>query len=318
MHYNNEKIGNQEASTLLDFHRFVLFFSYNWDEKWFLKSEVELEHNLVEEGQGALELEQAYVNYHHADYLGIQAGVLLPSIGLINEYHEPPLFFGVERPEYHNRIIPTTWFGNGAAIYGNYSGFDYKFTLLEGLNSDKFNSSSGIRNGREEGFKPNADRLLYNFRLDYLNFPGLKIGSSISYNDAKGDSTNIPITIIEFHARYDANNLISVFESGNISFGKGNIETARGFYFDIGYNFASFIDWNAKLIPFLRYSDTNTASEVVNNSNLEEAFHIKQWMVGLSFYPIDQVVFKVDYGQRTRDSDDQKTKLFNLGVGYMF
>lgn len=318
MHYNNEKLDNQDANTQLDFHRFVLFFGYNWNEKWSFKSEVELEHNLVEEGQGALELEQAYVNYHHADYLGIQAGVLLPSVGLINEYHEPPLFFGVERPEYHNRIIPTTWFGNGAAVYGNYSGLDYKFTVLEGLNSDKFNNSTGIRAGREAGFKPKANRLLYNFRLDYLNIPGLKIGSSISYNDAKGDSTNIPVTIFEFHAKYDANNLISVFEFGNISFDEGNIETARGYYFDLGYNISSLIDWTPKLIPFFRYSDTNTASEVISGGSLEEAFHLRQWMIGLSFKPIDQVVFKVDYSHRTRESDDNQTKLFNLGVGYMF
>lgn len=318
LHYNNEKIENQERNTLLDFHRFVLFFGYNWNEKWSFKSEAELEHNLVSEGEGELELEQAYINYHHADYLGIQAGVILPSIGLINEYHEPPLFFGVERPQYHNRIIPTTWFGNGAAVYGNYLGFDYKFTVLEGLNSDKFSNSSGVRGGREKGFRPSADRLLYNFRLDYLNIPGLKIGSSISYNDAKGDSTNIPITIIEFHAKYDAYDLISVFEYGNISFGNGNIENARGFYFDLGYNFASFLNWGVKLIPFFRYSDTNTASEVINNTNLEELFHFKEWMIGLSFKPIDQVVFKVDYSHITRESDNQKTKLFNLGVGYMF
>jgi len=155
-------------------------------------------------------------------------------------------------------------------------------------------------------------------KLDYLNIPGLKIGSSISYNDAKGDSTNIPVTIIEFHAKYDANDLISVFEFGNISFGNGNVETARGFYFDLGYNFASILHWNAKLIPFFRYSDTNTASEVITNTNLEESFHFKEWMIGLSFKPIDQVVLKVDYSQITRESDDQRTKLFNLGVGYMF
>lgn len=318
LHYNNETVEGQPTKTMLDFHRFVLFFSYNWNDKWSFKSEVELEHNFVQSGQGELELEQAYINYHHDDYLGFQVGVVLPSIGFINENHEPPLFFGVERPEYHIRIIPTTWFGNGAALYGQYSGFNYKFVVMEGLNSDKFTASSGIRAGREKGYKPEADRLLYNLRIDYENIPGLRFGSSVSYNDAKGDSTNIPVSILEFHAKYQTSNLYSVFEIGYIGYDQSNVESSFGYYFDLGYNVASLVDWNSKLIPFIRYSDTNTASDVISNENLEKAYRLKQWMIGLSFEPISQIVFKLDYGQRIRELDNQKTTLFNLGAGYMF
>jgi len=106
LHYNQESKDNGPTAKSIDFHRFVWFLGYAWSEKWSFKSEVELEHNFVQGGQGELELEQAYINYHHADWFGFQVGVVLPSIGLINEYHEPPLFYGVERPEYNNRIIP--------------------------------------------------------------------------------------------------------------------------------------------------------------------------------------------------------------------
>ena len=318
LHYNNEKTAEQDVKTMLDFHRFVLFFGYNWNEKWSFKSEVELEHNFVQSGQGELELEQAYINYHHDDYFGFQAGVILPSIGLINENHEPPLFFGVERPDYHNRIIPTTWFGNGAAIYGNFNGLDYKFTVLEGLNSDKFSASNGIRNGREKGYRPKADRLLYNARVDYLNFQGLRFGASYTYNDAKGDSTNIPVSILELHVKYEANNIYSVFEIGNIGYKNRSIESSLGYYFDLGYDIASIIDWDVELIPFFRYSDTNTSANVNDNSVSEEQYHFTQFMVGLSFKPISQIVFKVDYSHRNRESDNQKIVLFNLGLGYMF
>jgi hypothetical protein len=41
-------------------------------------------------------------------------------------------------------------------------------------------------------------------------------------------------------------------------------------------------------------------------------------MVGLNFLPIDQVVFKVDYGKKTVELGSVTTDLFNLGVGYMF
>lgn len=318
LHYNNEKIGSSPSKSIWDFHRFVLFFGYSWSEKWSFKSEVELEHNFVKNGQGELELEQAYVNYHHSDLLGFNVGIILPSIGLINEFHEPPLFFGTERPVYHNLIIPTTWFGSGASIYGNYNGFDYRLTLFETLNSDKFSLSQGIRPGRMKGYKTDASRFLYSVKLDYLNFPGLKVGGSLSFNNAKGDSTNIDVTISEFHAKYDANNIIAVFEFGNINYNSGELKASRGYYFDLGYNVASIFDLSTKIIPFVRYSDINTAAETLSGGDNEKLYHFTEWMIGLNIKPIEQVVFKIDYSEQTRKLDDRKSKFINFGVGYMF
>ena len=63
-HYNSAKVGEADASKKMDFHRFIIYYGYNWTEKWSFKSEVELEHNYVKDGNGELELEQAYINYH--------------------------------------------------------------------------------------------------------------------------------------------------------------------------------------------------------------------------------------------------------------
>jgi len=41
-------------------------------------------------------------------------------------------------------------------------------------------------------------------------------------------------------------------------------------------------------------------------------------MVGINFLPIDQVVFKVDYSEKQAELGTIKSKMFNLGVGYMF
>ena len=318
LHYNNEKIGNNPSRAIWDFHRFVLFFGYSWSEKWSFKSEVELEHNFVKNGQGELELEQAYVNYHHSDLFGFNAGIILPSIGLINEYHEPPLFFGTERPVYHNLIIPTTWFGSGASFYGNISGFDYRLMLFETLNSDKFTLSQGIRGGRMKGYKTDASRFLYSARLDYLNIPGLKIGASFSFNNAKGDSTNVDVTIIEFHTKYEAHNLTTIFEFGNISYNSGELRASRGYYFDLGYNVASFFQLNTKIIPFIRYSDINTAAETFSGGDNEKMYHFNEWMIGLNVKPSDNIVFKVDYSEQVRKLDDRRSKFINFGLGYMF
>ncbi len=318
LHFNHEVTDNKPLKQILDFHRFVTFIGFSWNDQWSFHSEVELEHNYVEGGDGEIELEQAYVNYHYADWLGFQAGVVLPSVGLINEIHEPPLFFGVERPDYNTRIIPTTWFGNGIAFYGKINSFDYKLTIMEGLNSDKFSESNAIRDGRRKGFKADAKNLLYNLRIDYLGFSNLKIGGSLTYNKASGDTSTNKIYLYELHGRYQTNNLDIIFEYGNINYEKYNLQRSTGFYVDLGYNIGSFFNWDTKVIPFIRYSDYNTAAKTKSGGDSEKRNHFTYWMAGLSVKPIDYIVFKLDYGIRKRELGNEKTTLFNIGVGYMF
>ena len=320
LHYNWAKKDGGDASKVLDFHRFVMFYSHSWTEKWSIKSEVELEHNFVKGGEGELELEQAYVNYHHAEHFGFQVGVVLPSVGLINEYHEPPLFLSVERPDYAKNIIPTTWFGNGMAFYGMHKQFNYKVVVMEGLNGAKFSNSSGIRSGRQKGFNANAEALLYNARLDFTGVPGLRTGVSYSYNNAFVDSdTRNAINITEFHAKYDANNIYSVFEMGSISYNEGALEASFGYYFDLGYNIGSlFKGTQARIIPWFRWTDYNAASGTATGGDSEKANHYKKWLIGLTVRPIQEVVFKIDFGINEKELGKVETKVFNLGVGYMF
>ncbi len=317
LHYNY-KNHNDDITKTLDFHRFVLFFGYSFSEKWTFISEVEIEHNYVTDGQGELSLEQAYLDYHLQDYLGFRGGVLLASVGLINENHEPVLFFGVERPSYNKYIIPTTWFGNGFSIYGSLSGFDYKLNIMEGLNSDKFSNSGGIRGGRQKGYKSDASAMMYNLNINYYGFSGLKLGGSIVYNDAIGDTSNIPFTLIEVHADYRKNGFVLIGELGNISYQNSNLEQSLGYYFDFGYDFSRLFNWEWQTIPFIRYTDYNTAASTINGGDELLANHHKAWMVGISVLPLNNVVLKADYSVDRVELDLEKTEYFNLGIGYRF
>jgi hypothetical protein len=318
LHFNNSKNQVKEWRSQLDFHRFVLYVGHAWSEQWSLNAELELEHNIVGDNKGDLQLEQAFINYNHSQYFAVQAGVILVSSGLINEYHEPNRFFGVERPEYQKVIIPTTWFGNGIGTYGNALGFEYKIILMEGLNSDGFSASSGIRGGRQKGFKVEANNPLFNTRLDYISIPGLRFGASYVYNEAKGDSISSNINLIEFHANYSANSIYAVFEIGNISYSNQEIEASRGFYFDLGYNIASLFDCNSKIIPFFRFSDINTAAKTKSGGDLEKKYRLTSWFLGINYLPIESVVIKIDYGENTYELGSEKTKLLNFGFGYVF
>ncbi len=318
LHYNNNTFDTKKAEKRFDFHRFVLFFSHSFSEKWSFKAELELEHNFVSGGNGELELEQAYVSYLPYNYLGFRAGVVLAPVGIINEIHEPPTFFGVERPEYHNAIIPATWFGNGASIFGSYKGFEYTFNVMEGLNSEKFTPAGAIRGGRKKGYIADATDLMYTLRADYNVSSALKAGASVTYNKARGDSSTIEFNLIELHAKYNKNGLHAVAEGAMINYNRGPVESSTGYYFDLGYDVNRLIKSDWQIIPFVRYSFYNTASAVRNTALISDSFAYTQIMIGVNILPLENVVLKADFSSKKRKSNDEETKSFNLGIGYMF
>lgn len=322
LHYNYQQQESKEVSKVLDFHRFVLFFGYNFTETWSFRSEVELEHNLVDGNSGELELEQAYVNYSPSQFIGARAGVVLNSVGLLNEVHEPPTFFGVERPEYQKVIVPTTWFGNGGAIFGYHKGFDYILTIMEGLDADKLTqeniAKNGIRSARNKGFKSNAHSMLVNGRLNYTGIGGLLVGGSYSYNNTIGDSLYNKIGVSELHAKLNIHSFYFTAEIGHISYSEGDIQSSFGYYADFGYDIGEWFNLRFQLIPFVQYTNYNTVSSSRSGGEIEMANNISKYMVGINTLLINQIVLKVDYGIETIQLDNEKTKYFNLGIGYMF
>jgi len=97
--YNNPE--NQNAE--IDVQRLVLLFGYKFDDRVQFVTEIEFEH--VKE----VYVEQAFVNYNLTQGLNIRAGLMLVPMGIVNEFHEPTIFNGVERPNLDKYIIPTTW-----------------------------------------------------------------------------------------------------------------------------------------------------------------------------------------------------------------
>ena len=313
LHYNRAQNGDDDATTKLDFHRFIIYYGYNWTEEWSFKSEVELEHNFVSGGNGELELEQAFVNYH-SNLFGFQAGVILPSVGLINEYHEPPLFISVERPEYSKYVIPTTWFGNGFALYGSMFGLNMRFVLMEDMEGEGI--GAGIRSGRGKGYKTTAYDWVKNISVNYTGIAGLRIAGSYTMNNAPIDNnpdSTVSFGLGEFNLKYDANNIYAVMEYGNISYenNPSSYTSSGGYYLDLGYNVAGFVGLEGKLIPWFRYSDYNRG-----NDDADKHYTIQRF--GLTYWPISSVAFKFDYGtHQTESAADAKTQI-NVGVGYNF
>ena len=106
--YNKPENLNAE----IDIQRLVLLFGYKFDERVQFVTEIEFEH--VKE----VYVEQAFVNYNLTQGLNIRAGLMLVPMGIINEFHEPTIFNGVERPSLDKYIIPTTWREIGIGLSG--------------------------------------------------------------------------------------------------------------------------------------------------------------------------------------------------------
>jgi len=202
----------------IDFHRFVLLFGHEFNERVRFFSELELEHSLAGDGQpGEIELEQAYVEFALNDSTSALGGLFLLPLGILNETHEPPTFYGVERNSVENVIIPSTWWEAGAALNwweagaalnGNFAnGLSWDFALHSGLaiptdGGDAFR----VRSGRQKVAKADASDPAYTGRLKYTGVPGLELAASYQYQadpsqvaDDGLDSGNLFTT----HAIYD-------------------------------------------------------------------------------------------------------------------
>ena len=147
--YNNKEDSSTPAE--IDVQRLVMLFAYKFDDRTSFVTEIEFEH--VKE----VYVEQAFTNYSVADGLNLRGGLMLVPMGIVNEYHEPTTFNGVERPSLDNKIVPTTWREIGISVSGriNSASIRYQAYLMNGFlsygESHKLRGSDGLRKGRQKG-----------------------------------------------------------------------------------------------------------------------------------------------------------------------
>lgn len=202
----NEPEGAKKG--IMDVHRMVLLFGYNFSEKAQFFTEIEYEH--VKE----VYVEQAFVNYSVSNLLNVKAGLMLVPMGIINEYHESPTFFGVERPSVDHNIVPTTWREIGVGISGKFNQdlpLKYQLYLFNGFKSDGLRGKDGLRKGRQKGAESVFSSPTFSAKLDYYGIKGLRLGLSGYFGQTQTASENpvdgetVSVSMIGFDARYTNN-----------------------------------------------------------------------------------------------------------------
>ena len=315
LHYNNLEFPDGTKFKELDFHRFVLFFGYDFSDSIRFHSELELEHSIAGDGQnGEIELEQAYIEFDLTENMEAKGGLFLIPVGILNETHEPTTFYGVERNPVERNIIPTTWWEGGAALTGRFggSGLSYDLAITSGLDG-----GTSVRGGRQKVSEATANDLAYTGRLKYTGLPGLELAGTAQYQSDMTQSADPNINdgvLLSTHAIWNISQfqVRALYASWDIDVTSNASATDQAKDKQDGY----YLEGSWKFIPstgvFARYDAWDNGGV----GDTEET----QTSVGLNYWPHEGVVIKFDYQKQdhgaVNEADEQDG--FNIGLGYAF
>ncbi len=321
---NGAPSGRTDQADLL---RAVVYFGYKWNDRLLFNSEVEFEHGGEEVG-----VEFAYLDYLWKPQANLRGGLLLVPMGFVNELHEPTVYHGAKRPDVERQILPSTWRENGLGLYGDVGPITYRTYLLNGFDASGF-TASGLRGGRQNGAEAKAERFAWVGRADYTAVPGLLAGVSAYVGEAgQGEGAAVGTQIIEGHVEWKRNGFelralgvqadlddvaklnVELGLSGNRSVG----ERLVGGYLQAAYDlFTLFPQGEQALLPFARFESFDTQDRVPVGFAKSPANDLDVLTLGLSYKPIPQMVFKLDYQDYDNGAGTGIDQL-NVAFGYVF
>lgn len=344
--FNQPFIKDQRNNATLDVHRMVLLFGYQYNAKLSFLTEIEMEH--VSE----VYVEQAYLNYSFSSLLNFRAGLILIPMGIINEYHEPPTYNGVERPMLDTRIVPSTWREIGAGFTGNLiqANLSYQVYVVNGFasyNGDALlNGTDALRKGRQKGAESFMSHPNLSAKINYFGISGLDIGLSgyfgktqstlykgISPNNnlamARADSSVVDIKMVAVDYRFSLKqfrskaqvtySLIGNTLEYNQFTGKDLGSALLGYYGEVSYVIPINVQNQQHAIePFVRYEHFNTHFAVhqgltPNKANAYDGLGIG---IGYRFHP--NAAIKADYIFYKKLSETDLSGVYSMGVGISF
>ena len=96
-----------------------------------------------------------------------------------------------------------------------------------------------------------------------------------------------------------------------------------GWYLEAAYHFwpEKFIKGklaDSDAVAFVRYDSYDTQKEMPSGTAADDAFDRNDVTVGVSFYPVSNLVVKADYQFREHEGSGECADGFNLGVGWEF
>lgn len=345
-HYNAPIESGKVQNGKGDLHRVILFMGYKFNSKLQFFSEIEFEH--VKE----VYVEQAFINYSFNSALNFKTGVILIPMGYVNEFHEPTLFNGVERPTVDKTIIPTTWRELGFGIHGlaKKANIKYQLYVVNGFNGydngAKISGSGGVRSARQKAAEVIIRKPSLTGKVTFYGIEGLHLSASAYYgqsetslynsvdvNDpvaiATADSSIVGIGMASLNAEYKLNDFkfravgvltsLSNTDQYNTFTNSSVASQMMGYYGEASYDIRIKNGQNfPKFIPFIRYENFDTHFKVNSNITRNDSYSREILTGGLGFQLTPGTIFKADYQWWKTASSSNPTGLFNLGFGFWF
>ncbi len=340
---------HQTENTKADLARAVFSLGYRFDDKTRLISEFESEHAVTSsQDSGEFEVEQFYIDHQVNNSIGIKSGLFLIRTGLINESHEPPRFYGVQRNFVETLIIPSTWREGGMGVHGTtQAGLGWDAGITTGMSmggweinpevprfttADDLKDAGPFQATHQELSNAGAQHLSHYAALNYKGITGLTLGGSLfngNMGKLQADTPDQTATLWELHTRWTKGNadISALYAQGRIS----NTEEVNQLYpgatnlipakFFGSYIQAAYTVWQQNeyhLTPYVRWENFNLADEikgVATGASDGRTPTERVFTYGASFYLNPQVVVKMDFQTFKENSDFNR---LNLGLGLEF
>jgi len=345
-----------DFQTRANLRRLVLFVAAHLSDKIELYTEFEWENAIAcQSCNGSVEVEQSIIDWHlYKEAVTLRAGLVLVPMGIINQWHEPPIFNGVDRPSFDSVIIPSTWRELGVGFTGRFlDKFQYELYVTTPLDPTRM-GPDGFISARTLGSLARADSAAVTGRLEYEPILGLILGGSFyasdvgpngDFYDANGNelSLHLPIAGYEFDARIkrigiearviwsqffmpNAADLMQTYrENGSEYF--PNVATTgpiplrtHGGYVEFGYDVLfPFHKTSQAFVPFVRAEMYDTQAKVPQayEDETNPALDVQELTMGVSYRPIPNYVLKFDVQLRDRRLGYDDLQI-NGGMGFMF
>ena len=259
-------------------------------------------------------------------------------VGILNERHEPPVYYGVERTFVDTVIVPSTWFEVGAGIHGEVGhGWRYRLFVTSPLNALEFSAAEGIRNGRQKGSETNIGRAALTGRAEYVGVRGLTAGVSFWTGKSGFDlrpRLDVPVHLVEADARYTRDRLELRGQFAHVTIDNAaqlndaiarttgidpNIASAlRGAYAEASYRVVEGQRWGDVGV-FARYENYDTQFRMPAGTAPILAFDRDAWVMGATYWPDPDIAVKVDYVvARNQSGVVRAPNALNIGLGWWF
>lgn len=321
LHYNNlDAVDPARNLNEIDFHRFVLFLGHRFNDRVSFFSELEVEHSLAGDGApGEVELEQAFVRFDINDRLAAQTGLFLLPVGILNETHEPPTFYGVERNDVENIILPSTWWEAGGGLSGNSSsGLSWDLAVHSGLAIPTTGSNAfRVRSGRQKVAEALASDFALTGRLRYTGIPGLELAASLQHqsdpSQIAGDGLDSG-RLVSAHAIYRKGGfglraLYARWDFDGFAVDASGRDVQTGAYLEPSFRFGG---------PTGRWGVYGRIEDV-EGARDQDLFSQRE--IGFNYWPTSDVILKFTFRDREHDlpgMSERDFDGFDLGVGYQF